>query len=108
MSLGITTGYCLQASLNTDGAAVTLRERRLEQSVLKLQMKYNPNLRSQLLSLRKQLSFTCTLPTLSMLCQRAKQQSIHGVGMSAADTAMHMNYITIGCCQCLGEGLVKM
>ncbi len=86
MSLGITTGYCLQASLNTDGAAVTLRERQL----------------------RKQLSFTCTLPTLSMLCQRAKQQSIHGVGMSAADTAMHMNYITIGCCQCLGEGLVKM
>ncbi len=94
----------MHASLSTENAAATLRERPLKQIVLKLDMKYKSNLRSQLLPLRN----ICTLHTLSMLCQRAKQQSMQGVTMSAADTDLHMYYITIGCWQCLGEGPVKM
>jgi len=91
----------LHASLSTNNAAATLRGGQFK---LIVDMKYRPNLRSQLLSLDN----TCTLDTLSMVCQRAKQQSIQGVGMSAADTDLHMYYITIGCCHCLGEGLVKI
>ena len=87
----VATGYHLCASLNTENAAATLRERRSKQSVLKLDMKCKSNLRSQL-----PLRNICTVHNLSMLCQRAKQQSIQGVGMSAADKTCTCTPLPLG------------